>query len=101
MFGNGESVSSVTPDKQRITCNNKRKKTSETLITGKEIIQESDNPSKRAKEDSIPDVENNNQIKTPAPFNNKEDYTGDTNEKNRGSCDSPSETGGCARKLGE
>ena len=57
MSGHGESVSSVTTDKQRIPRNNKRKKTSKTLITGKESIQEPDNPSKRAKYDSIPDVE--------------------------------------------
>ena len=35
MYGYGESVSSVTPDKQHIPRQNKRKKTSDTLITGK------------------------------------------------------------------
>ena len=63
MSGNGESVSSVTPDKQRIPCNNKRKKTSDNLIKGKEIIQVPYNPSEREKEDIIPDVENNNNHK--------------------------------------
>ena len=52
-----KSVSSITPDKQRIPCKNNRKKNPDTSITGKEIIQELENPSKRTKEDSIPDVE--------------------------------------------
>ena len=46
MSVHGESVSSVTPDKQRIPRKNKRKKTSDTFIKGKESIQEPDNPSK-------------------------------------------------------
>ena len=53
----GEILTSVTPDKQRIPRKNKRKKTPYTYIKGKEVIQEPDNPSKRAKDDSIPDVE--------------------------------------------
>ena len=57
MSGHGESISSVTPDKKCIPCNNKRKKTSEIFITGKENIQEPDNPSKRSKQDIIPDAE--------------------------------------------
>ena len=44
-----EILLSVTPDKQRITRKNKIKKTSDTSIKGNEIIQEPDNPSKRAK----------------------------------------------------
>ena len=43
----------------------------------------------------------NNQIKTPAPFKNKENYIGDTNEKTRGSDDYPSETDGCTSNMGE
>ena len=46
MSVHGESVSSVTPDKQRIPRKNKRKKTSDTLIKGKESIQEPDNSRK-------------------------------------------------------
>ena len=57
MSGHEKSVSSVTPDKQHIPRKNKIKKTSETLITGKESIQEPYKPSKREKEDSIPGVE--------------------------------------------
>ena len=35
-----KSLSSVIPDQQRIPQKNKRKKTSDTLITGKESIQD-------------------------------------------------------------
>ena len=51
----GESITTVSPDKQCIPHKYKKKKNSETLIKGKEIIQEPDNPSKREKEDSITD----------------------------------------------
>ena len=56
MYGHRESLSSITPDKQHIHHKNKINKTSETLIKGKESIQKPDDPSKRAKEASIPDV---------------------------------------------
>ena len=49
MSGHGESLSSITPDKQRIPRKNKRKNTSDTSIKGKESFQEPDSPSKRAK----------------------------------------------------
>ena len=78
MSGHRESLSSVTPDKQHIHRKNKINKTSDTLIKGKESIQKPDNPSKRAKEASIPDVEKMSK-KTPPPLKNKEDYIGDTN----------------------
>ena len=39
LSGHRESLSSVTPDQQNIPCKNKRKKTSDTLITIKETIQ--------------------------------------------------------------
>ena len=64
MSGHGASVSIESPNKQRITHNNKRKNTPETLIKGRETIQVPDKPSKSAKEDSIPDVENNNNKNT-------------------------------------
>ena len=53
------SVTTKSPYKQRITCKNKRK-TSETLIKGKESSQYPDNPGKKAKDDSIPDEEKHN-----------------------------------------
>ena len=100
MSGHGESVSIVTPDKQRIPRNNKRKKTTDTLITGKESIREIENPKKRAKQDIITDVETlSNQIKDP--FKYKEYNIGDTNEKTRGSDNSSIETDVCARNLGK
>ena len=49
MYRPGEIVTTVFPDKQRFPCKIKRKKISETLIKGKESIQEPYNPSKRAK----------------------------------------------------
>ena len=58
MSEHGESLSSVTPNQQSIPCKNKIQKTSDTSIAGKKIIQEHENPSKRAKEDSLPDVKN-------------------------------------------
>ena len=57
MSWHGASVSSESPDKQRIPHKNKTKNTFDTSIKVKESIQEPENPSKRAKEDSIPDVE--------------------------------------------
>ena len=51
-----ESLTTISPYKQRIPREIKRKKISETLIKGKESIQEINNPSKRAKEDSITDA---------------------------------------------
>ena len=56
MSGYIESLSSVTPDQQRIPRENKRNKTSDTLIMRKETIQEPVNPSKSEKEDTIPYV---------------------------------------------
>ena len=53
--GHGSSVSSESPDKQRITRKNKRKNTSEISIKVRESIQVPDNPSKKAKEDSTSD----------------------------------------------
>ena len=101
---------SVTPVLRGLLCKTdridilhkgKRKKTSEFLIKRKESVQEPDNTSKRAKENSIPDEEKHNRKITPPPFKNKEDSIGGTNEKTRESEDSPSETNGCARNLGK
>ena len=39
LSGHGESLSSLTPDQQRIPCNNKTKKTLDTLTKGKESIK--------------------------------------------------------------
>ena len=47
----------------------------------------------------MPDGEKNKKI--PAPFKNKEDYIGDTNEKICGSYDYKNETDGYVSNLGE
>ena len=60
----GENVMTVLPDKQRFPFNIKRKKVSETLIKGKESIQEPENRSKREKEDSIPNIEKSSKKNT-------------------------------------
>ena len=96
----GASITTVSPDKELIPRKIKRKKFSETFIKGKETIQVPDNPSKRSKEDSIID-EIIIIIKTPPPFQNKEDYIGGTHEKTCQSDDYPSDTDGCARNLGD
>ena len=57
MSGQGESVSSKTPD---IICThrkNNKKKTPETLIIRKQHIQEPVDPRKRLKENNLTDVE--------------------------------------------
>ena len=49
LSGHGESVSSVTSDRQRIPRYNNKRKNSDTFITGGGSIQEPVNPSKRVK----------------------------------------------------
>ena len=49
MYRHGEHLSILTLDQQLIPRNNKRKKTSDTLIVTKETIQETVNPSKKEK----------------------------------------------------
>ena len=68
LYRHGASITTVFPDKQRFPFRIKRKKISETLIKGKEIIQEPYNPSKGSKEDSIIDEIKPNPKKTPPPF---------------------------------
>ena len=53
MSRHGAGITAVSLDKYLIPYTIKRKKISKTLIKEKENIQEPDNPSKRAKEDSI------------------------------------------------
>ena len=52
-----------------------------------------------AKDDTITDVEKASPKQTPPYFRHKVDYEVDTNENNRGSDDSPSETYYCVREL--
>ena len=46
------SITTVSPDRERIPRKKKKKKPSEISITGNKITQEPDNQSKRAKVDS-------------------------------------------------
>ena len=58
MSGHGEILPSVTPDTLRIPWNNKRKNTSDISIITKKPIKEPVEPSKRAEEITLTDVEN-------------------------------------------
>ena len=69
------------------------------MITRKETIQEPSNPSKRAKEDTTPYVENSIPKERTPLFQHKVDFKDDTNEKTHGSNNYPSETDGCVRNL--
>ena len=53
----GDDLASTSPDNLRIPCKNKRKKTPDTSVIRKEPIVVPVNPSKKAKEDTITDVE--------------------------------------------
>ena len=100
MSRHGASIMTVSPYKERTPNKIKSKKISETLIKGKESIQEPVNPIKRAKEDSIID-EKKIIKKIPPPFKNRVYYRGDTNQKTREYDNSPSDTDGCERNLGD
>ena len=65
MYGQGKSLSSVSPDIICIPRNNKIKKTPDTLITRKQPITEPVNPSKRSKENTLTDVEKCSTKETP------------------------------------
>ena len=99
MSGQGDSVSSVSPDILRIPCRNKRRKNSDTSIIRKKPIKEPVNPRKRAKENTLTDEEKGSPKEKNPSFCHKVYYKGDTNEKTRGSDDSPGETDGCVRNL--
>ena len=57
LSGKGDGLASVTSDNICITRNNKRKKNPDTSFIRKEPIGEPFNPRKRAKEDTVTDVE--------------------------------------------
>ena len=99
MYEQGESLSSVTPDILHIPCKNKINKTPDTLIIKKEHIQEPVNPRKRSKDNTLTDVKKCSPKETPLSFWHEVDNKCDTNEKNRVSYDSASETEGCVRNL--
>ena len=99
MPGHGNRLSSVAPNISSIPCKNKRKKTTDTSIIRRQPIKEPVNPRKRAKENTLTDEEKGSPKEKNPSFCHKVYYKGDTNEKTRGSDDSPGETDGCVRNL--
>ena len=59
MSGQGESLSSETPDTLCIPRKNKRKKTPDTLIIRKQHNQKPVNPRKREEDNTLTDVRKN------------------------------------------
>ena len=78
---------------------NKIKKNPDTLIIRKQPIQEPVNPRKRAKENTLTDIEKGSPKEKFPSFWNTVDYEGDTTEKTHYYDDSPSETDACVRNL--
>ena len=99
MSGQGESLSIITPYILSIYRKNIGKKNPDTSIIRKQHIQEPVNPRKRAKENTLTDVEKVSPKETPPSFQHKVNYKGDTNDKTRGSDNSPTETDACVRNL--
>ena len=99
LSGQGESLTSVTPDNICIPSNNKINKNPDTPVIRKERIGDTVNPRTRAKWDTVTDVEKYSLQKTPPYFRHKVDYEGNTYENNCCSDDSPTETDGCVINL--
>ena len=76
-----------------------KEKTPDTSIIREQPIQKTVKPKKRAKENSLTDVEKVGPKEKPLLFRNKVDYKGDTNEKTHVSEDSTTETDGCVINL--
>ena len=93
-----DDMAGITPYILRIPRKNKINKTLYTYIIIKEPIQEPVNPRKSSKQDTIADVEKYSLKETPPYFRHKVYYGGDTNEKTRGSDDSPTEADDCVIK---
>ena len=87
-YRQGESLVSVTPDQQRIPCKNKINKTPYSSVIRKEPIEDTVNPRKISKEDTVTDLEKDSLHKTPPYFLHKLYYEGDTDENNCCSDDS-------------
>ena len=95
----GENLSSVSPDTLRIPRWNKIKKNSDTSIIRQQPSKEPVNPRKRAKENTLTDVEKSSPKETTPSFLHKVDYEGDNHEKTHSYEDSPSGTDGFVRNL--
>ena len=63
LSGQGESLSSVTPDQKLISRNNERKKTPSSYVLRKEPIGDTVNPRKISQEDTVIDQEKDCQHK--------------------------------------
>ena len=70
MSVHGSSITTVLPDRYCIPWKNIKKKLSEISITGNEITQEPDNPSKKSKVDSSIYEKKPNLKLTPPPYKN-------------------------------
>ena len=99
MSRQGESLSNVTPYKICIPRKNKRKKTPDSSAIRKEHIRDTVNPRKISQEDTVTDVEKGIQHKKYRPFQNKEDYEGDTDKNNIFTDDLRTENDDCVRNL--
>ena len=99
MSKKGESLEIITPDQQRIPCNNKRKKTLDSSVIRKEPIIDTVNSRKISQEDTVTHVEKGSQHKTPQTFLDKEDYECDTDEKNIFTDDSRTDNDYCVINL--
>ena len=69
------------------------------MVLRKEPIGDTANPRKISQEYTVTDVEKGSQHKTPRLFQNKEEYEGDTDEKNRFTDDSRTDNDDCVRHL--
>ena len=76
LFEQVEILSSETPDTICITRRNKRKKNAGTYVDRKQPIQELVNPKKRAKENTLTDLESSSPKERPPMFWHKVDYKG-------------------------
>ena len=99
MSGQGESLSSVTPDQELIPSQEWKKRTPASLVLRKELILDTFNPRKISQEDTIIDLEKGSQHKTSRPFWNKEYYEGDTDKNNLYTNDSQTVNDDFVRKL--
>ena len=79
MSVHGASITTVSPDGERIP-RKKKKKLSGISITGNKITQEPDNKSKKSKVGSIIDEKQIHVELTLPPNTNKQDYAGGTND---------------------
>ena len=98
------SAMTVSLDEDRIPRKKKKKKLSETSITGNKITQDQDNISKGEKVGSSIEGKKILSILTPPPYKNKKYYKGGTNDKTcdyrtRETSDSPSDNYSFTRNL--